>query len=218
MLRSLLALPFLSRLYATQVPLPAQFQSALMASSPRSSGANHQDRESNYITERINVLGEPLQPAPVSPSHPTTGFFRNNFCDASPLDRGSHTVAAVVTKDFLEYSASVGNDLRPLFPHLFSFSSPSSPGTRAPTASTTSSSAPDPAAPCVWCLCASRWAQALFASRSHPLGNKIVPRVILESTHELALKDGGVERSEMEKYKWSENAAKDDVAKETIGR
>lgn len=35
------------------------------------------------------VFGEPLQPVPTQ-GGPTTGFFRNNFADASPLDPGSH--------------------------------------------------------------------------------------------------------------------------------
>lgn len=52
-----------------------------------------------------SVLDQPLAEAPVGDGN-TTGFFRNNFCDASPLDPGSHTVAAVVNKDFLDYSAS----------------------------------------------------------------------------------------------------------------
>ncbi|GAA5979062.1 hypothetical protein JCM11641_004960 [Rhodosporidiobolus odoratus] len=143
------------------------------------------------VYPRLNVFGSTLLPAPVSTAagHPDTGFFRNNYCDASPMDPGSHTVAAVVGKDFLEFSKSQGNDLTPLFPSLFSSSpSPSSPSSPTP--------------PCVWCLCASRWLQALQASSSHPLGEKIVPRLVLEATHERALKEkGGVlERRVVEEW------------------
>ncbi|GAA5932031.1 DUF2237 domain-containing protein [Sporobolomyces koalae] len=157
----------------------------------------------NYITERVSVLDQPLEQAPVGDGN-TTGFFRNNYCDASPLDPGSHTVAAVVNKDFLDYSASVGNDLRSLFPSIYSSSSsPESPSSK----------------PCVWCLCASRWAQALRASVQHPLGEKIVPRVILEATHRNALRDGGIDKAELDKYKWNEAAAAASGAKkEMIGR
>ncbi|GAA5838525.1 hypothetical protein JCM3766R1_006002 [Sporobolomyces carnicolor] len=137
-----------------------------------------------------SVLDQPLAEAPVGDGN-TTGFFRNNFCDASPLDPGSHTVAAVVNKDFLDYSASVGNDLRSLFPALYSGS------TSTPAA---------PEKPCVWCLCAARWAQALRASVTHPLGEKIVPSVILEATHKKALRDGGIEKDELVKYRWKGDA------------
>ncbi|GAA5911737.1 uncharacterized protein JCM6883_001251 [Sporobolomyces salmoneus] len=145
-----------------------------------------QRETSQYIDERISVLDKPLVEAPVGDGN-TTGFFRNNFCDASPLDPGSHTVAAVVNKDFLEYSANVGNDLRSLFPSLYSSSSSASQSSDKP---------------CVWCLCASRWAQALRASATHPLGEKIVPSVILEATHRKALRDGGIEKDELVKYRW----------------
>ncbi|GAA6010278.1 hypothetical protein JCM11491_006244 [Sporobolomyces phaffii] len=145
---------------------------------------------SDYITERVSVLDQPLAEAPVGDGN-TTGFFRNNFCDASPLDPGSHTVAAVVTKDFLDYSASVGNDLRSLFPSLYS----------------SASSAPSEAKPCVWCLCAGRWAQALRASASHPLGTKIVPSVILEATHRNALRDGSIDKDELTKWAWKQSAS-----------
>jgi len=40
-----------------------------------------------------------------------TGFFRDGCCDTSGEDIGSHTVCAVMTTGFLEYSKSCGNDL-----------------------------------------------------------------------------------------------------------
>lgn len=102
-----------------------------------------------------NVLGTALEPCS---RDPLTGFFRNGCCDTGPTDRGSHTVCAVMTAEFLAYSKYVGNDLstpRPEFgfPGL-------KPGDR-------------------WCLCAGRFAQA------HEEG--VAPRVNLEATHARAL-------------------------------
>ena len=42
---------------------------------------------------------------------PLTGFFRNGCCDTGPEDRGSHTICAVVTREFLDHQRSIGNDL-----------------------------------------------------------------------------------------------------------
>ena len=50
---------------------------------------------------QLNVLGEPL----TSCSHdPLTGFFRDGCCNTGPLDQGMHTVCAIVTDEFLEFS------------------------------------------------------------------------------------------------------------------
>ncbi|HDR29301.1 DUF2237 family protein [Rhodovulum sp.] len=109
----------------------------------------------NQRAASINVLGGPLAPCS---STPLTGFYRNGCCDTGPEDRGSHTVCAVMTAEFLAYSKYVGNDLstpRPEwgFPGL-------KPGDR-------------------WCLCAGRFLQA------HDEG--CAPRVDLAATHEAAL-------------------------------
>ena len=40
-----------------------------------------------------------------------TGFFRDGCCDTGREDLGSHTVCAVMTAAFLEFSKSCGNDL-----------------------------------------------------------------------------------------------------------
>jgi uncharacterized protein (DUF2237 family) len=102
-----------------------------------------------------NVLGEPIETCSIEPM---TGFFRDGCCDTSREDRGSHTVCAVMTAAFLEFSKSRGNDLStPVpeyrFPGL-------QPGNR-------------------WCLCAPRWREAYEAN--------CAPRVVLRSTHEGAL-------------------------------
>lgn len=89
---------------------------------------------------------------------PLTGFFRNGCCDTNAQDVGSHTVCVVTTEAFLEFSKAQGNDLSTPMPE---FGFPGlKPGDR-------------------WCLCAPRWQQALEAG--------MAPRVVLRSTHKLAL-------------------------------
>ena len=102
-----------------------------------------------------NVLGQPLEPCSTDP---LTGFFRNGACDTCAADRGSHTVCAVMTAEFLAFSAYVGNDL-----------STPSPGNRFPGLR------PGDA----WCLCAGRFLQAVEEG--------CAPRARLASTHERAL-------------------------------
>jgi uncharacterized protein (DUF2237 family) len=52
-----------------------------------------------------------------------TGFFRDGCCDTAREDVGSHTVCAVMTAAFLEFSKSRGNDLsgRVQFAHKLRF-------------------------------------------------------------------------------------------------
>jgi uncharacterized protein (DUF2237 family) len=59
------------------------------------------------VSER-NVLGGELEPCGTDPM---TGFFRDGCCSTGPEDRGSHTICAVVTSEFLEHQRSIGNDL-----------------------------------------------------------------------------------------------------------
>ncbi|MCA0960710.1 DUF2237 family protein [Salipiger bermudensis] len=103
----------------------------------------------------INVLGGPLSPCSMAP---VTGFFRDGHCNTCAQDAGSHTVCAVMTAEFLAYSAYVGNDLSTPRPE-FHF-----PGLK-------------PGDP--WCLCAARFLQA------HDEG--CAPKVSLEATHMRAL-------------------------------
>ena len=90
---------------------------------------------------------------------PLTGFFRNGCCDTSPEDVGSHTVCAVMTAEFLAFSKRAGNDLST--PHAAWGFPGLRPGDR-------------------WCLCAPRWQEALEAGQA--------PKVVLEATHENALR------------------------------
>lgn len=102
-----------------------------------------------------NVLGESLEPCGIDP---VTGFYRDGSCTSGPEDRGSHTVCAVVTREFLDHQKSIGNDLStPMpeyrFPGLV-------PGDR-------------------WCVTARNWLRAHDDGLAGP--------VVLASTHERAL-------------------------------
>jgi uncharacterized protein (DUF2237 family) len=62
-----------------------------------------------------NVLGGDLE---TCGTEPLTGFYRDGCCRTGPEDRGSHTICAVVTAEFLEHQRAIGNDLvtpEPLF-------------------------------------------------------------------------------------------------------
>ena len=60
------------------------------------------------MTEGRNVLGGELEPCGFDP---LTGFYRDGTCRTGGQDLGVHAVCAVMTEEFLEFSASVGNDL-----------------------------------------------------------------------------------------------------------
>lgn len=102
-----------------------------------------------------NVLGEPLQ---TCSDKPLTGFYRDGCCNTGPEDTGVHTVCALMTAEFLEFSRSRGNDLSTPAPE-FGF-----PGLKQGDR---------------WCLCAARWKEALEAG--------MAPRVVLTATREATL-------------------------------
>ncbi|TAG27197.1 MAG: DUF2237 family protein [Verrucomicrobia bacterium] len=103
----------------------------------------------------LNVLGGPLRLCGLSPR---TGFFRDGHCRTCASDHGCHTVCVEVSATFLAWQAAAGNDLstpRPEFdfPGL-------KPGDR-------------------WCVCASRWREAVEAGVHAP--------VFLAATHQRTL-------------------------------
>lgn len=98
-----------------------------------------------------NVLGTELEPCSTDP---LTGFYRDGCCNTGGDDAGVHVVCAVMTEEFLQFSASVGNDLST--PNLAHGFAGLRPGDR-------------------WCLCAARWVEALEAGKA--------PQVVLASTH-----------------------------------
>ena len=108
------------------------------------------------MSKAKNVLGEELELCCVSP---LTGFYRDGNCVSGPEDAGTHVVCAEVTEEFLGFTKSRGNDLSTPVPE---FNFPGlKPGDR-------------------WCLCVTRWREALAAGKAPP--------VILTASHEAALK------------------------------
>ncbi|KAG9102422.1 hypothetical protein FS749_000012 [Ceratobasidium sp. UAMH 11750] len=102
-------------------------------------------------SQPLNVLGQPLQKCSTSR---LTGFFRDGYCRTDVSDRGQHTIAAVVSDSFLDFSASRGNDL----------ATPRPPSFEGLTEG------------CRWCLCVSRWKEALLAYRAGDIRRDAVPR------------------------------------------
>ncbi|MCZ7533286.1 MAG: DUF2237 domain-containing protein [Acidimicrobiia bacterium] len=102
-----------------------------------------------------NVLGTELEMCSLDP---VTGFFRDGTCRTDPQDRGSHTICAVMTREFLEHQRAIGNDLSSPMPQ---FQFPGlNPGDR-------------------WCVTALNWARAHLDGVAAP--------VVLASTHERVL-------------------------------
>lgn len=107
-------------------------------------------------TENIrNVLGERLASCCFDP---LTGYYRDGFCHTGAHDLGQHTVCVQVTAEFLNFSQQVGNDLITPLPQ-FGF-----PGLKPGD---------------YWCVCVTRWRQALDAGYAPP--------VKLAACHEAAL-------------------------------
>ena len=102
-----------------------------------------------------NVLGTDLG---VCSTTPLTGFYRDGCCNTGQGDVGLHLVCTEMTREFLAFSRSRGNDLSTPNP-MFQFAG-LQPGDR-------------------WCLCVLRWKEALEAGAA--------PAIVLESTHISAL-------------------------------
>ena len=98
-----------------------------------------------------NVLGTELE---LCSFDPLTGFYRDGCCNTGGEDAGVHTVCAIMTDDFLEFSKAAGNDLSTPHPE-YGFV-----GLKAGDQ---------------WCLCAPRWQEALEAGSA--------PQVRLLATH-----------------------------------
>jgi len=93
--------------------------------------------------EDKNILGTELQKCS---EDPPTGFYRDGYCITGKEDIGTHTVCAEMTKEFLEFTQSQGNDLSTptgSFPGL-------NPGDN-------------------WCLCENRWNEAFNRGKAPPV-------------------------------------------------
>ena len=102
-----------------------------------------------------NVIGGDLEACSVDP---VTGWFRDGSCATAPGDVGSHTICAVVSREFLDHQLSIGNDLITPMP---AFQFPGlQPGDR-------------------WCVTARNWLRAHQDGAAAP--------VVLAATHERAL-------------------------------
>jgi len=121
------------------------------------------------MNDVMNVLGTTLVPCSYDP---LTGYFRDGCCKTDETDTGSHLICARVTPEFLAFSSERGNDLvTPRPEHRFAGLKPDDR----------------------WCLCATRWAEALAAG--------VAPPVVLESTHASALRF--VTMAQLEKHRFS---------------
>jgi len=102
-----------------------------------------------------NVLGDELDPCSFDPR---TGWMRDGSCNTDANDRGSHTICAVVTTEFLDHQRRIGNDLTTAIPQ---FHFPGLvPGDR-------------------WCVTAANWLRAHYDGAAAP--------IVLASTHERTL-------------------------------
>ncbi|PMD20770.1 hypothetical protein NA56DRAFT_671064 [Hyaloscypha hepaticicola] len=105
-----------------------------------------------------NSLNVFKKPLYLFSKEPMTGFYRNGYCDVGEEDGGNHSLLSRMI--FLDFTASRGNDLRGI-------------GLRAG---------------CKWCLCASRWKEALdYANQQGKESDSVVPKVHLHATSERAL-------------------------------
>ena len=103
------------------------------------------------MATQTNVLGGSIECCCL---RPLTGFYRDGYCRTGPGDTGLHTVCVEVTDEFLAFSKSRGNDLSTPAPEL------GFPGLVEGDK---------------WCLCVTRWHEALLAGKA--------PRVCLAASH-----------------------------------
>jgi uncharacterized protein len=130
-------------------------QRSLLSAASTPITGTMQCTEGLTMPEDRNVLGEKLDTCSI---RPMTGFYRTGCCETGAEDVGAHVVCVEVTREFLAFSRTRGNDLSTPVPEM---GFPGlKPGDR-------------------WCLCAARWKEALDAG--------MAPRVVLRATHEEAL-------------------------------
>lgn len=118
-----------------------------------------------------NIVGTPLK---LCCNDPVTGYFRDGFCNTTPMDTGTHVICAVVTEAFLEFSLSRGNDLITPRPE-YQF-----PGLKDGDG---------------WCLCALRWLEAHEAGCAPPIKPKATHSKVLDIIEHAVLEPYFIEDS-----------------------
>jgi len=100
---------------------------------------------------QLNIFHESLEECSINP---LTGFLRTGCCETNDNDQGTHTVCALMDKEFLQFSFNQGNDLITPMPE-YNF-----PGLKPGDK---------------WCLCANRWLEAFDAG--------VAPRIYAKATN-----------------------------------
>jgi len=101
--------------------------------------------------DQLNIFHESLEECSINP---LTGFLRTGCCETNDNDQGTHTVCALMDKEFLQFSFNQGNDLITPMPE-YNF-----PGLKPGDK---------------WCLCANRWLEAFDAG--------VAPRIFAKATN-----------------------------------
>ena len=127
-----------------------------VSSQKISNGTSYGQQTLKNSIQQKNVYGRPLE---ICSLDPLTGFYRDGYSRTDDKDHGSHVVCARVTKEFLDFTKSQGNDLST--PHGRAF-----PGLKPGD---------------YWSLCALRWLEAKSG-----IGRG--PPVNLAATNEAALR------------------------------
>jgi len=100
---------------------------------------------------QLNIFHESLEECSIDP---LTGCCRTGCCETNDNDQGTHTVCALMDKEFLQFSFNQGNDLITPMPE-YNF-----PGLKPGDK---------------WCLCANRWLEAFDAG--------VAPRIYAKATN-----------------------------------
>lgn len=111
----------------------------------------------------INIFGRKLKSCCMDP---ITGWYRDGSCKSDPKDLGNHSVCAILTDDFLNFTKAQGNDLSTPNPR-YGF-----PGLKPKDK---------------WCLCAARWLEAKRAGIELEVDLEATSIRALEVTNEFNL-------------------------------
>ena len=107
----------------------------------------------------LNIYDKNLERCTSEFSDKPTGYYRDGYCNTGENDKGTHTVCAKMTNDFLNYTYSQGND-------LITSKGDSFKGLKEND---------------YWCLCALRWKEV------HDKKPELTPRIKTNSTHKKTL-------------------------------